>query len=215
MYCYFHRRSMRISNFQGIKKKAESKHSSVTVIDSLTQFAKQLGTLGPVNVIKRCLLSVFVDGQSQRQKNHKTCWKATRTISCYLKPGGTEILRASNQSEEESSVSHEARDSILNLNLPRTPRKLFMPSLPLLLSCPRNQNTILRAGKTGRSLPPSLSRCTDGDTEARRERQGLGQQHAEDPESRIPWRRKLKIKTHAVQQKLAQHCNSSILLIKN
>lgn len=59
---------MRISNFQGIKKKAESKHSSVTVIDSLTQFAKQLGTLGPVNVIKRCLLSVFVDGQSQRQK---------------------------------------------------------------------------------------------------------------------------------------------------
>lgn len=42
---------MRISNFQGIKKNAESKHSSVTVIDSLTQFAKQLGTLGPVNAI--------------------------------------------------------------------------------------------------------------------------------------------------------------------
>lgn len=49
--CYLHRRSMRISNFQGIKKNAESKHSSVTVTDSLTQFAKQLGTLGFVNVI--------------------------------------------------------------------------------------------------------------------------------------------------------------------
>lgn len=42
---------MRISNFQGIKKNAESKHSSVTVIDPLTQFAKQLGTLGSVNVM--------------------------------------------------------------------------------------------------------------------------------------------------------------------
>lgn len=42
---------MKISNFQGIEKNAESKHSSVTVIDPLTQYAKQLGTLGPVNVI--------------------------------------------------------------------------------------------------------------------------------------------------------------------
>ena len=33
------------------KKNADSKHSSVTVTDSLTQFAKQLGALGPVNVI--------------------------------------------------------------------------------------------------------------------------------------------------------------------
>lgn len=50
-YCYLHGRSMRTSNFQGIKKNAESKHSSVTVIDPLMQFAKQLGTLDSINVI--------------------------------------------------------------------------------------------------------------------------------------------------------------------
>lgn len=50
IYCYLHRRS-RISNFQRTKKNAERKNSSVTVTDSLTQFAKQLGALGPVNVI--------------------------------------------------------------------------------------------------------------------------------------------------------------------
>lgn len=53
IYSYLQGRSMRILNFQGIKKTSESKHSSVTVIDSLTQFAKHLGTLGtgPINVI--------------------------------------------------------------------------------------------------------------------------------------------------------------------
>ena len=51
MYCYLHRRSIRIPHFQRTKKNADSKHSSVTVTDSLTQFAKQLGALGPVNVI--------------------------------------------------------------------------------------------------------------------------------------------------------------------
>lgn len=42
---------MRISNFPGIKKNAESKHSSVTVTGPLTEFAKQLDTLDPGNVI--------------------------------------------------------------------------------------------------------------------------------------------------------------------
>lgn len=90
IYCYLHGRSMRISNFQGIKKNAESKHSPVTVIDSLTQFAKQLGTLGPVNVITMSAECLW--RWSKSEQNHKTCWKAARTISSYLKPGGKETL---------------------------------------------------------------------------------------------------------------------------
>ena len=172
MYCYLHRRSIRISNFQRTKKNADSKHSSVTVTDSLTQFAKQLGALGPINVITMSVKCLWRWSKS-RAINHRTCWKAAKTISCYLKPGGKVTLWASNQSEEESSVSHG--DRILNLNLLRSSRKLFKsppcPCLPLPFSSSalERKTQFLELEKPA---DPCLQapHCTDGKTEARRER---------------------------------------------
>lgn len=97
---------------------------------------------------------------SKSEARSQNLLKGGSTISCYLEPGGKETLRASNQSEEESSVSHRARDRILNQNLAKTPRKLFMSlssslsSPPLLLLCHKNKNITLWARKACRSLPP-------------------------------------------------------------
>ena len=105
MYCYLHRRSIRISNFQKNKEECREQAffcNSYRFSDTICQ---AVGCTGPCkcnnDVCRVSLKMVKVKG-----KNHRTCWKAAKTISCYLKPGGKVTLWASNQSEEESSVSH-------------------------------------------------------------------------------------------------------------
>lgn len=172
MYCYLHRRSIRISNFQKNKEECREQAffcNSYRFSDTICQ---AVGCTGPCkcnnDVCRVSLKMVKVKG-----KNHRTCWKAAKTISCYLKPGGKVTLWASNQSEEESSVSHG--DRILNLNLLRSSRKLFKsppcPCLPL----PFSSSALERKAQfleLEKPADPCLQapHCADGKTEARRER---------------------------------------------
>lgn len=114
------------------KEVQESKHSSVTARESLTQFAKYLGHMGP----PKCNNGVFwvpLKTVKGKGRNHRTSRKAARIISCYLKARGKETFRAWNQSEKAISQPWN-KDRIPNSHKLSTPEYTSCPSFLILLS---------------------------------------------------------------------------------
>lgn len=168
VHCYLHRRSIRISNFQKNKENAEEAFfcNSYRFSDTMCQ---AVGCTGPCkcnNDVIECLWR----WSKSRQKS-RTCWKAAKTISCYLKPGGKVISGLKSVRGRVISQSWRQNSKPKSVDPPENssslPLVLVFP--PFLFFCPRKKTTILRTRKACWSCLQA-PHCADGKTEARRER---------------------------------------------